>query len=657
MHMRKFNPMSLFVFVVGLLLGGCNAPKLSVADEQMARGEYFDASRSYRKFYKKLTKRSDRELKGQVAFKMGEAYAKLGQYESAASAFSNALRYGYPDSAAVINMAYMLHGAGKYAEAVKAYERYMSGYKPTPLIENSYKGAKMGVSSGGSGLTRYNVSKRNLFNTTRSEFAPMLNGDALYFTTTSEQVTGTSRSEITGMKRSDIWVSRKNESGVWQRPQALEGEINTEMDEGVASFSPDGMTMYVTVARREPNADTRVAIYTSKRADARWSAPVKLEIEGDSLYDYGHPSVSGDGKYLYFTSNRPGFGDKDIWRINLEKRGVMTPENLGPSINTGGDEMFPYARTDSVLYFASNGHPGYGGLDLFKATLKPLGIWEVENMGRPINSHADDFGITFEPGREAGFFSSGRGDARGYDNIYYFELPDIKISLTGNVSDADEEPIAKAVVRIVGNDGSNQKMITRDDGSFDFTLQRGTSYVMQAGAQGFLNARQSFVSDDAEEDAEYRVDFTLVSLSKPNIVENIFYDYNKATLREESKKALDEVAEMMRENPNITIEMASHTDRVGSDAYNNDLSQRRAKSVVDYLIESGISSDRMSHKGYGKSQPKRVTKRIKRLYPQFDEGIVLTEDYVMTLTPEDREIADQINRRTEFKILSTDYGF
>ena len=279
----------------------------------------------------------------------------------------------------------------------------------------------------------------------------------------------------------------------------------------------------------------------------------------------------------------------------------------------------------------------------------------MSNLGWPVNSPADDFGITFERGAERGFFSSNRGDARGYDHIYTFELPDLQIWISGWVLDRDEEPVANAVIRIVGNDGSNQKAVGRADGSFRFPLQRGVSYTMMAGARGYLNARQEFTSDTAEVDAEYGVDFTLASINKPVVVENIFYDFDKASLRDESKLALDSLALMLRENPNVTIEMASHTDRRGTVEYNDKLSQRRAASVIDYLISEGIEPERLQPQGYGKSRPKVITKKLARLYPQFPEGTELTPEFIETLSPEDQEAADQINRRTEFQVLSIDF--
>lgn len=501
------------------------------------------------------------------------------------------------------------------------------------------------------------VRNAKLFNSRRADFCPMFldkSCDQIYFSSTTEKATGTKRSEITGMKKGDIWFATKDEKGVWKRPQAVEGELNTEADEGAISFSPDGQTMYLSRARREPNANTGVEIYTSQRSDAKWSAPVKFEITADTLSSYAHPAVSPDGTWLYFTSDMPGGqGGLDIWRINLRER-VGSLENLGEWINTPGDEMFPYVRTDSLLYFASNGHPGYGGLDIFKAQLTKSGGWNVTNMGTPVNSASDDFGITFGQG-ESGYFSTNRGDNRGYDHIYSFELPELKILISGWVLDKDEEPVPNAVIRIVGNDGSNQKQIAKPDGSFSFPLDRGVSYVMLAGAKGYLNARQEFTSDIAEEDAEYGIDFILASIHKPVVIDNIFYDFDRATLRPESKEALDSMAQVLRDNPNVTIEMASHTDRKGSEAYNIDLSSRRAQSVIDYLISVGISPDRLQSHGYGESKPKTITKKLARIYPQFKEGDVLTEEFIEALPEADQEAADQINRRTEFQVLSIDY--
>ena len=646
------------LFAAILLLPACKSAKLADADAAFYRGEYFDAQKTYRKIYNRLTKREERPLRGEIAFKMGLCYDKLNMAARASASFQNAIRYDYADSTSYLYLGKALQAEGKYEAALKAYTNFLS-YEPDDLFaKEAMKGCRMAIAAKNQPKTRYVVKNAKIFNSRRSDFSPMYLDktlDQIFFTSTTEKATGENKSEITGMKKGDIFFSKKNERGQWQTPEPAEGELNTDADEGIISFSPDGQTMYLTRAIRSETSNTTVEIYTSRRSDASWSAPQKFDILNDTVTAVGHPAVSHDGRYLYFTSDMPGgYGGLDIWRIDLNER-AGSLENLGPQINTPGDEMFPYSRNDSLFYFASNGHPGFGGLDLFRAKLNSTGdYWSVENMGQPINSSGDDFGITFGAG-ESGFFSSNRGDARGYDHIYSFELPDIHITISGWVLDKDEEPVPNAIIRIVGSDGSNQREVARDDGSFKFNLDRGVRYVMKAGAPGYLNVKQEFESDTAEEDADYGIDFILAAINKPQVVENIFYDFDKATLRPESKAALDEMVVMLNENPNVTIEMGAHTDRKGSDEYNIALSDRRAKSVIDYLIAAGIAEERLSPKGYGESVPKTVTKRINRDYPQFPEGTVLNEEFIETLSPEDQDAADQINRRTEFQVLSIDY--
>jgi peptidoglycan-associated lipoprotein len=331
-------------------------------------------------------------------------------------------------------------------------------------------------------------------------------------------------------------------------------------------------------------------------------------------------------------------------------------ENLGAEINTSGDEMFPYVRDSVTIYFASDGHPGMGGLDLFKASMDSTGKWHVENMKAPINSASDDFGITFAGDQEKGFFSSNRNDARGFDHIYSFELPLITISIEGIVFDVDENPIENATVRIVGKDGLNEKVLAKKDGKYKVELERDIRYVMMASARGYLNQNFELTTGPEEKNETYIVDFFLSPISKPVVIENIFYDFDKATLRPESKKALDEMIKMLNDNPNVTIELGAHTDRKGSEKYNERLAQRRAQSVVDYLIAGGIAKDRLEAKGYGESVPKVINKKMAANYDFLNEEDVLTEEFVLKLTPEQQDIADHINRRTEFKVLRTNYN-
>lgn len=662
----------ILYITVGLLmasmvisLASCKGPKLKDADEAYDRGEYFDAATIYRKLYNYYNRKEDAWLRGELAFQLGMCHLKLNQGNRAVAAFQNAIRYEYEDSTTLLRLAQSQQREGQYAAAIKTYNEYLDMFPDDWEALVGIRGCELAPQWKEEG-SRYIVKQAKLFNSRRADYAPMFldkRMEYFYYTSTNEKSTGELRSEITGTKKGDIFFSKKDEKGNWSRPEVVDGGLNTEHDEGAPAFSPDGSTMYLARAVRQ-DWPTTVEIYTSSRSEAKWGAPQKFEITADTLSNYSDPFVSPDGQWLYFASDMPGGqGGTDLWRINLkDKHGTL--ENLGPQINTKGNERFPNMRTDSLLYFASDGHPGMGGLDLFVAKMQPrdkedkyiMDRWAIENMGVPMNSSADDFGITFGEG-ESGYFSSNRGDARGYDHIFSFVKPDLQIWISGYVVDKDDEPVPNAVIRIVGDDGSNQKTAARPDGYFKFDLQRGVKYAMLASAEGYLNARQEFESDNAEEDAEYNVDFILAAMFKAQIIENIFYDFDKAVLRDESKLALDSMVMLLKEHPNIVIEMASHTDRVGTAKYNQGLSQRRAQSVVDYLIANGIPRERLKPAGYGESRPKTVTKRIHSQYPQFEEGVTLTEEFIKGLSKEDQEAADQINRRTEFTVIDTEFKY
>ena len=649
--------LSVIVVAIAVEMSSCKTAKMKDADEKYDRGEYYAASETYRKIYNKLNRKEDRYQRGEVAFMLGECYRHLNQSARAAAAYQNSNRYEWEDSLIPFYLAQAQQMEGQYTLAERNYKAYLDTAPNNWLAKEGIRGSQMAPKWRDAG-SRYIVKPARLFNSRRADFCPMFldsKGEILYFTSSRDKATGTAKSEITGTKNCDVFFCKKDDKGKWSNPELVEGDLNTEFDEGITTFTPDGQTMFFAKALRKTDSGTSVEIYKASRSEAKWTGAAKYEITADTLSAYNDPAVSTDGKWLYFSSDMPGGqGGKDLWRVMISD-GHGTLENLGDQINTPGDERFPYVRNDSTLYFASNGHAGFGGLDLFKATLQPSGKWFIENMGSPMNSSADDFGITFEGEGEKGFFSSNRKDARGYDHIFSFEKPDLKVWISGYVLDKDEEPVPNAIIRIVGNDGSNQKAVAKPDGTFRFDLQRGVSYVMLAGANGYLNGKQQFTSDIEEADAEYNVDFILAAMTKPQVIENIFYDYNKATLRPESKTALDSMVQVLNDNPYITIEMGAHTDRVGGDEYNFKLSDRRAKSVVDYLIAAGVDSARLQYHGYGRSMPKVVTKRIARLYPQFNEGDTLNEPFVMALTKEDRAAADQINRRTEFQVLTTNY--
>ena len=660
--MRQFTPY-LFLLLAVSFLYSCKSAKLSDAEEKQRIGEYFEAAAIYRKVYTK-TPPVKRDLRGYIAYRMADCNRLINNTPRATSAYMNALRYNYPDSIVNLRLGQMYHKSGRYGEAIKYYNDYLLAEPGSILAFNGITGCEE-ATKWKQNPTRYVVKRMEKFNSRRSEFGPMLYGekyDQLYFASTrTPKGAGKDKDEttnaITGQRNNDFFLVKQDENGAWQAPIELEDEVNTEFDEGTPSFSKDGNTMYYTYCAQDPEGPRTSEIYISTRSSAKWGKGTRASIVKDSVTALGHPAISPDGKYLYFVSDAVGgYGGKDLFRARVVGNDFGPMENLGPDINTPGDEMFPYVRDSVTLYFASDGHPGMGGLDLFKATLDSTGKWNVENMKAPINSSGDDFGITFAGKQEKGFFSSNRNDARGYDHLYSFEMPVITIFIEGIVSDVDENPIEDATVRIVGRDGLNEKVLAKKDGKYKVELERDIRYVMMASARGYLNQNFELKTGPEEKNETYIVDFFLSPISKPVVIENIFYDFDKATLRPESKKALDELIKMLNDNPNVTIELGAHTDRKGSDQYNERLAQRRAQSVVDYLIAGGIAKDRLEAKGYGESVPKVINKKMAKNYDFLNEGDVLTEEFIEKLTPEQQETADQINRRTEFKVLRTNYN-
>lgn len=641
-----------------LSLISCKSVKLSDAEAKQRIGEYYEAAAIYRKVYTK-TSPTKRDLRGYIAFRMAECNRLINSTDKAISGYMNALRYDYPDTIVNLRLGQMLQKKGRYADAIKQYDAYLAYNPGSQLAFNGIKGCGL-APEWKKNPTRYEVKRMEKFNSRRGEFSPMLSGekyDQLYFASSRTKDKDAKLNAITGQYNNNFFCAKQDERGNWLAPEELEDEVNTEFDEGTPSFTADGNTMYYTYCSQDESSNRTSEIYRSTRSSAKWGKGSRVEIVKDSVTALGHPAISPDGRWLYFVSDAVGgFGGKDIYRAQVTKNGMGPMENLGDEINTSGDEMFPFVRDSITLYFASNGHPGMGGLDLFKAVKDSTGHWNVENMGYPINSTGDDFGITFEGRKEKGFFSSNRNDARGCDHIFSFEKPTITVQIEGFVNDVEEYPVENATVRIVGRDGLNAKVLTKKDGSYHVELERDIKYVMMASAQGYLNQNFELHTSAEEKNETYIVDFFLSPISKPVVIENIFYDFDKATLRPESKEALDEMIKMLNDNPNVTIELGAHTDRKGSDKYNERLAQRRAQSVVDYLIAAGIDTARLEAKGYGESVPKTVTKKMAQQYEFLHEGDVLTEEFILNLTPEQQEVADQINRRTEFKVLRTNYN-
>ena len=673
--------------VCTVLITSCGADQaMKKGDKFFAVGEYFDAAAQYRKAYTH-TPNKEREKKGQRAMKMAECYRRIHFTSKAISAYQNAIRYKQDDSLTHFYLGQLQMRNGNYREAEKQFQMAADSLPfedpHRQLAFTGLKSAKQAAQWKKDG-SAYTIKRMDLFNSRRAEYSPMLGGDEdnqLYFTSTRNQARGDEYSGITGSKNADIFLSQKDDKGKWSKPQTIDSELNSDLDEGACCFSPDGRSMYLTICKTDPNYPRYATIAVSSRSDAAWSKPKELAISKDTLSSFAHPAISPDGEWLYFVSDMPGgLGGFDIWRCKLIGNEVGAAENLGEPVNTPGDEMFPTFRPNGDFYFSSDGHPGLGGLDIFiargyggtkergnenssttESNLEPPysrapAPPKLEHPGFPLNSQGDDFGMTFEGKRNQGYFCSNRGDTRGYDHIYSFFNPEIVQTVKGWVYEQDGYELTAAQVYMVGNDGTNLKLSVRGDGSFTQEIKPNVDYVLLATCKGFLNHQEQLRVEPVTKSEEYVLQFPLANISAPVLIENIFYDFDKATLRPESATALDELVRLLNENPNVTIELSAHTDYKGSEEYNEGLSQRRAESVVNYLIEHGIASDRLTPKGYGEGKPKTIKRKVAERYPFLKAGDVLTEAYINTLSEEQQEQCNQLNRRTEFIVLRTTYG-
>lgn len=650
----------LHTVIVVTLFASCGADNaMKKGDKFYALGEYFDASTQYKKAYS-ATPAKERATRGKRALKLAECYRRINYTQKAIAAYNNAIRYKQADSLTHLRLAQQLMKTGNYKEAAKNFEIALDSMPGSKLAVTGLRAARLAPQWKEAG-SQYTVKRENFFNSRRADYSPMLSGDdndQLFFTSTRNQVKGDELSGITGTKNGDIFFSQKDEKGKWTKPEDIDTELNSSFDEGACSFTPDGKTMYLTQCLTDPSYPRYATICTSERSDAAWGKATPLTITKDTLSSYAHPAVSPDGEWLYFTSDMPGgMGGLDIWRVRLTTSGLGGVENLGAPVNTEGDEMFPTFRPNGDLYFSSDGHPGMGGLDIFIA--KPdtaAGGWVIEHPGYPLNSQGDDFGMTFEGLRNRGFFSSNRGDGKGWDHIYSFENPEIVQTVKGWVYEQEGYELPEGLVYMVGNDGTNMKLSVKGDGSFTQEIKPGVDYVFLGTCKGFLNHKEQLRVEPVTESTEYVLQFPLASITAPVLIDNIFYDFDKATLRPESTTALDELIKLLNENPNVTIELSAHCDYRGAVAYNKVLSQKRAEAVVTYLIEHGIAKDRLSPVGYGKEKPKTIKKKLTEKYPFLKENDVLTEEFIKTLKPEEQEICNQLNRRTEFIVLRTTYG-
>lgn len=655
--MRHFIRYSCLVLL--FILTSCSVSRdLRKADTHYGYGEFNAAAGIYGKAYRRIPP-AEKLTRAEVAYKQGECYRQTNQALKAENAYMKAIRYALPNDTVYLHYAEVLRKNAKYESAAIQYQHFLENHPDDIQAVYGLESCRL-AKEWKNKPKKYTVKRVQELYLKRSNFSPLLipaEYKTLLFASSSIQKEGKKPSKITGLPDNDFFISKLDQNGKWEKPLPVEGAINSEFDEGVGCFDPEGKVLYFT--RCVNKSDSAISgssadIYRSVRSGEQWSEPEKLAIFRDTNAVFAHPAISPDGMYLYYVSDmKGGYGGKDIWRSPMYGKKFGPPENLGPQINTPGDEMFPTIRTDGSLYFSSNTLPGLGGLDIFKAVFNPEdSTWTVENV-YDLNSNADDFGITFFGKKDQGLFSSNRNEGKGWDKIWSFGEVEQLTQISGYVTDRFGEAIPEATIRIINDKGTNTKIVSRRDGSYHYKVEKNADYALLATCRSYLNYSNQFTTTD--KDSNYVVNFVLTSLYLPVRIEHIYFEFDRWELKPESGPALQELLKLLLDNPHITIEIGAHTDRKGSEDYNLNLSKKRAESVVNYLVKYGIDQERLSAQGYGKTKPTKVDKYMQTNYPYLKEGSYLEESFVETLSLQQQEIADQINRRCEFKVLKTTY--
>lgn len=697
--MRKFCVLTLSFFLAFISVSGTRvmAQKrpLKKADTAFRYHMYDVAVTQYQKAFAKLSKKQkyeDPDFKNRVLFQIAESYRLSGQYKEAMKQYKTCIRAKYyrVEPKVYFSLANLQLAQGLYEEAISNFETYLS-YIPDDSAGIQGLRASIVAEQASRQASRYQIENIRKLNSKDGDWNPRYydaDGTIVAFSTTREGVAGKKTDAWTGQRFSDIFVARQDAKGGWSQPEKLDqnGKTSTGANESDASFCNNGNTMYYTYCSNEDQKRNRCVIKTSTFDGTAWSDPVEVVIGEDTVSDFIHPFITENGSRLYFASNREGgYGDLDIWyadgsgntfgvpvNVNWEKTDSeediekrMAEPNHGQWINTEYKEAYPFLREDTLLYFSSTGHGSLGGYDIFKSTLRDGRFTEIENLGYPLNSNADDFGICFLSGKNKGLFSSNRGGGRGSDDIYSFYFPDILFTISGTVtSETTLQPIPEAEVTLVGSDGMLISTQTNRKGYYEFNsaqVNENTTYKMLVEKKNYLGAEGSETTVGLIASEDFIHDFVLSPVPRgPVVLPEILYDLGKWDLKEQYQDSLMGLIVLLEKNPRLVIELASHTDSRPIAMTNDSLSQYRAQAVVDYLIKRGIHGERLVAKGYGSQVPRTLQKKMVSVYRnqpyEFDSGTVLSDAYIATLPSwEMKEAAHQLNRRTEFSVLREDF--
>ncbi len=647
-----------------------SSKRLAAAEQAFTNYQYNNALTRYKKAYSRTRNKVEKD---RILFQMAECYRFTNDIRRAEITYRRLLRTNYERREPKVLLYYgdMLRASQKYDEAEEIYLRYIEQVPEDSRGETGLRSTRL-AREWIQNPTKYEITNERKLNTREDDFAPAYadrNHSSLIFTSNRDGVAGKGKDDWTGMNYTDLFYARRDPKGDWTTPVRADNQeqLNTGSHEGVGTLTQRFSLLYFTRCysqRSEKESGQGCQIYTSRRESNSWGEPQKIELGGDSTNVVGHPTLSSDERTIIFAADfKDGYGGKDLYKSTRKSASdnFGSPVNLGPIINTGGDEMYPVLRNDTILYFSSNGHPGMGGLDIFKSSLSD-GAWQKPvNMQYPLNSHADDFAITFHPDDEQGYFTSNRKGGRGGDDIYSFVKPPLIFTLQGVVKDlATLQFLPVVSVRLIGSDGSNVEAKTDPKGFYSFArsqIKPNTTYDLTFNKDNYFVGKGRITTVDVFANRDFVLDMNLEPIpQKPIPLPEIRYELAKWDLLPQYQDSLQGLIRVLDQNETIIIELAAHTDARNTNEYNDILSQKRAESVVNYLIQRGIAPDRLIAKGYGERVPRTLEKDITIDGFVFKANTVLTEAFIESLpTVAHREAAHQLNRRTEFSVLSKDY--
>lgn len=645
--------------------------------------------------YTKLTRKGNqaKKMKADMAFKTAECYRYTDRFREANEWYDRALLLDYQDVVPEVHYynGEMLRMMGSFDKAMIQYEEYKKLVPADTRAEVGIKSCRDNKSFVAN-RTRHKVENQAVINKTEMDMAPMFadrKESKLYFASSRAGSIGNATDPISCENYMDIWMSEVDKKGNWGEPKLVDitGNVNTEAHEGTVAFDGRGKMMFFTRCPNMKKQNLGCDIWMSElKGKDEWGPATKLNLKTADSVSVGHPCASDDGKFLVFASDMVGgFGGRDLWYTTFDRKSDTwtAPKNMGPEVNTAGNELFPTFGKDGSLYFATDGMPGLGGLDLYRAAKVGEEMkWEnAKNLGFPINSENNDYAL-YEYSDRKGYFTSERKDPNGKFNpdIYSYELPPNIFDLKVIVSELGDKTIKIADVRVVvkGSDNSTWEGFTRKDGSIFWDkkpdglryVNEVTSYTINISKEGYHPDKKGaqFTTVGLNYDQNFIIDMALLP-KKPIRLPEVRYPLDKWVLLVDSTinspDSLLFVYNLLQEYPEMVLELSSHTDARGSNERNQKLSENRAKACYKYLVEQkGVDPRRIVPVGKGEIEPRTIWKKggayISSQPNDMNgvETILLNEAYINQFKKTDKKLFDQLhqlNRRTEGKVLRMDF--